>query len=68
LLRRHICQCPHDDIRAGIVAFGLIQNLGNAEIGDEGVPLLVDENIGRLDIAVNDAVFMGVIPDLLILK
>ena len=57
LLGRHVGDGP--DGAAGPGQAGLAGDLGQAEIGDPGDALLRDEDVGRLDVAVDDAVRMG---------
>ena len=57
LLGRHVGDGP--DGTAGAGQAGLAGDLGQAEIGDPGDALLRDEDVGRLDVAVDDAVRMG---------
>ena len=63
LLRRHVARRPHDLARAGQPAVGL-QLLGQPEVGDPRVAVLVEQNIGRLQVAVDHAALVGVLDGL----
>ncbi len=58
LLRRHVVRSAHHD---SALRHLLRKNFGNAEVGDFGEGAFVDQDIGGLDIAVNDAFFVGVV-------
>ena len=47
------------DGAAGAGQAGLAGDLGQAEVGDAGRPVLGDEDVGRLDVAVDDAARVG---------
>ena len=60
LLRRHVAGRPHDLARAGQPAVAL-HLLGQAEVGDARVAVLVEQDVGRLQVAVDDAVLVGIL-------
>ncbi len=63
LFRRHVIGRPDNRPRARQPAAGPVaaSHAGDAEIHHEGVTLLIDHNIGRLDVAMNHALAMGVV-------
>ena len=59
LFGRHVVRRPHDRSRHGeLLGSG---DLGDAEVGDLGRPIGGDHDVGRLDVAVNDALLVGVV-------
>ena len=63
LLRRHVAGRPHDLARAGQPAVAL-HLLGQAEVGDPRVAVLVEQDVGRLQVAVNHAALVGILDGL----
>src|SRR5215213_5031482 len=59
LLWRGVGRCPEVRVRAG-GAGRRVQGAGDAEIGKLRAPVLVYEHVLRLDVAVDDAPFVGV--------
>src|SRR5262249_14304228 len=59
LLGRHVGRGAEDRPRLGELDVGL-DLLGQAEVGDVRVPLVVDQDVGRLEVAVQDAAGVGV--------
>lgn len=47
-----------DDARAG-EGRAALQQLGDAEIGDVGVAVVVEEDVGRFQVAMDDAAAVG---------
>ena len=58
LLRRHIIRSSHHD---AALRHLLGENLGHSEVGDLGERAFVDQDIRGLDVAMHDALFVGVI-------
>ncbi len=59
LLRRHVSRGA--DQRAGSGELRLAEDVGDAKIGQHDAAILGEKHIGRLDIAVKNALLMGVI-------
>jgi len=55
LLGGHVVGGAHDDIGPGEAAGGTGGGAGEAEVGELGAPILGEEDIGGLDVAVDDA-------------
>ena len=63
LLRGHVGGRPHD--RAGLGQLdALLEPLGQAEVGDVRLALLVQQDVRRLEVAVQDAPLVGVLDGL----
>ncbi len=61
LLRAHVVGCPHRHPRLGqLLARGCLDCLGNPEVGHEGMTAL-KQDVLRLDVAVDDLAFVGVL-------
>ena len=60
LLRRHVGRSPHDGARLRQVAVAL-DAPGQAEVGHVRLAVLVDQDVGRLQVAMEDAALMGVV-------
>ena len=63
LLGRHVGRRAHDRAAVGQLAVAL-DPLGQAEIGHVGLALLVEQDVGRLEIAVQDAPLVRVVDGL----
>ena len=59
LLRAHVGQGAHHLADLGHVAADLAEHAGDAEVEDLGLPVLVHQNVGRLEVAVHDAALVG---------
>ena len=60
LLRRHVGRSPHDGARLRQVAVAL-DPPGQAEVGHVRLAALVDQDVRRLQVAVEDPALMGVV-------
>ncbi len=60
LLRRHVLRCAHDGAGAGQPARGA-GHLGQPKVGQHRRAVLLKQDVGGLDIAVEDAVGVGVV-------
>ena len=60
LLRGHVGRGPHDGAALREVRLG-VGGLRQAEVGDLGDAVRVDQDVRRLDVAVDDAVLVGVV-------
>ena len=58
LLRRHVAGRAEDRLGPGQVAVG-VEDLGQAEVGDLGRSVGVEQDIGRLEVAVDDPLVVG---------
>jgi hypothetical protein len=56
-LRGHVGDGAHRDVRGGS---GVLHRAGNAEVEQRGVVGVVDEDVGRLDVAVQHLLVVGV--------
>ena len=61
LLRGHVGECPHHLSRRGQLGMDLGQQPSNAEVGEVGVPLHIEQDIGWLDISVDYPLAMGIV-------
>ena len=60
LLRRHVGRRPHDGPGAGQLAVAL-NPPGQAKVGNVGLSLAVQQDVPRLEVAVDDAALVGVV-------
>ena len=60
LLRRHVAGRAHDLTRAGQTAVAL-ELLRQPEVGDPRVAVLVEQDVARLEVAVNHAALVGIV-------
>ena len=58
-LRRHVAKRPREGLRGRLVF--LLLELGQAKVGDPGVAQGVEQDVVRLDVAVDHLAFVGVI-------
>ena len=63
LLRAHVRRRAHDDAGAGetVVTAGRADRAADAEVGDQRVAVLAEQDVLRLDVAVKDTMAVGVI-------
>ena len=60
LLGRDVTERPQDEARSGEAGFGA-GNSGDSEVHNLDVPILGDQDVGRLNVAVDNTVVMRVL-------
>ena len=63
LLGAHVCRRSQDHAGSRHLEVGL-DPLGQAEVGDVRMPLVIDQDVGRLQVAMQDAPHMGMVHSL----